>query len=128
MAVGRINDQATVISCHSVRTTPSRTLSSRLDSTPGSGFVAGSACNSRADGGRTSLGGGLSTVLRTEGGLAVVVESVGSFLLVDADILVVIITVVATIIATILVVAVAASKTDRNRRGADGLYHVTAGF
>ena len=123
MAVGRINGQTTVISCHSVRTTPSLTLSSRLDSTPGTGFVAGSACDSRADDGRTSLGGGLSTVLRAEGGLAVVVESVGSFLPVDVDIAAPIIVVV-----IIIVVAVAASKTDRNRRGADGLYHVTAGF
>ena len=54
--------------------------------------------------------------------------SVGSFLLFDADTVVVITTVIATIIATIIVVTVAASKTDRNRRGADGLYHVTAGF
>ena len=118
MAVGRINGQATVIFCHSVRTTPSHTLSSRLDSTPGTGFVAGSVRDSRAGGGQMSLCGGLSTVLRTEGSLAVVVESVGSFLLFDAN----------TVVIIIIVVAVAASKTDRNRRGADGLYHVTAGF
>ena len=85
---------------------------------PETGFAAGSACNSRAGGGRTSLGGGPSTLLRTEGGLAVVVESVGSVFLFDAD----------TIVVVIIVVAVAASKTDRNRRGANGLYHVTAGF
>ncbi|PSQ34931.1 hypothetical protein BRD05_06100 [Halobacteriales archaeon QS_9_70_65] len=105
--------------------TPSYTLSSRLDSMPETGFVAGSAYNSRADGGRTSLGGGLSTVLRAEGGLAVVVESVGSFLPVDVDIAAIIVIV---IILLIIAVAVAASKTDCNRRGADGLYHATAGF
>ena len=109
--------------------TSSHTLSICLDSTPEPGFIAGGVPDSWADGGRTSLGGGLSTVLRTEGGLAVVVESVGSFLLFDFDTVVIItVTVVATIIATIIVVTVAASKADRNRRGADGLYHVTAGF
>ena len=99
--------------------TPSHTPSICLDSTPEPGFIAGSACGSRADDGLTSLGGGLSTVLRAEGSLAVV-ESVGSFLLFDAD------TVVVVVVT--IVVAVAAGKTDRNRRGADGLYHVTAGF
>ena len=87
---------------------------------PETGFVAGSACGSRADGGRTSLGG-LSTVLRTEGGLAVVVESVGSVLLLDAD-------TVILILILIVAVSVAASKADCDRRGADGLYHATAGL
>ena len=103
--------------------TPSHTPSICLDSTPEPGFIAGSACGSRADDGLTSLGGGLSTVLRTKSGPAVVVESVGSFLPVDVDIAALIIVVV-----IIIVVAVAASKADCNRRGADRLYHVTAGF
>ena len=51
--------------------TPSDTWSNRLDSTPGTGFTAGGASRSRADGGRPSLGG-LSTVLRAEGDIQAV--------------------------------------------------------